>query len=588
MGVNGIYGLSGSGLDIESMVKVGMMSKQNEYDKMAQKYTKNEWVKAEYLELNSTIKTFNLSTLSQYKMSSNMNAKSAETNSSAIKVTANGSAPVMSHKVEVTSLSSNAYLIGTHSLSRYTDGAKDSENTSIELKDVLFKSYTISGDKIVNGSVADAELTSTKGLYTEFATGDGVSLDETAFAFTLSDGKNSAEVSYTYNDLFGTDENSAATFNDFVSKINGLGLNVRATYDSINDRFSFYNTEGGAENTIKISISSLSSAAGSRSEVVAKNFLNNLGLYQSIDGELSTNVDANGDGTTDAVDTENYSNPIQFPLGKTTEFTGKSGKIVVDGVKYETTDNKVTVGGITYSALEKTSTAATVTVSQDTDTIIDKVKSFVEDYNKLLSSLYEKYDEKPNTGYEPLTQAQKDAMTDEQIKKWEEKAQEGLLYHDSTLSKIISKIRSAISEPIEGLEGTYNSAYSIGISTTGLKGQLTLDEDKLKAALAADSNAVYNVFATLDSDDDYDSNGIAQRLSDVLNEASKSIKEHAGSTTDISEDSDLNTLLRQLQTKMSNFKKMMNSFEDALYKKYDKMETTLAKLGAQMNFLMAE
>ena len=47
MGVNGIYGLSGSGLDVESMVKVGMLSKQNELDKMQQKYTLNEWKKAE-------------------------------------------------------------------------------------------------------------------------------------------------------------------------------------------------------------------------------------------------------------------------------------------------------------------------------------------------------------------------------------------------------------------------------------------------------------------------------------------------------------------------------------------------------------
>ena len=38
MGVNGIYGLSGSGLDIESMVKVGMMGKQSQLDKMQQKY----------------------------------------------------------------------------------------------------------------------------------------------------------------------------------------------------------------------------------------------------------------------------------------------------------------------------------------------------------------------------------------------------------------------------------------------------------------------------------------------------------------------------------------------------------------------
>ena len=32
MGANGIYGLSGSGLDIESLVKVGMISKQNQHD----------------------------------------------------------------------------------------------------------------------------------------------------------------------------------------------------------------------------------------------------------------------------------------------------------------------------------------------------------------------------------------------------------------------------------------------------------------------------------------------------------------------------------------------------------------------------
>ena len=36
MGANGIYGLSGSGLDIESLVKMGMMKKQNQYYKMYQ------------------------------------------------------------------------------------------------------------------------------------------------------------------------------------------------------------------------------------------------------------------------------------------------------------------------------------------------------------------------------------------------------------------------------------------------------------------------------------------------------------------------------------------------------------------------
>jgi flagellar hook-associated protein 2 len=179
-------------------------------------------------------------------------------------------------------------------------------------------------------------------------------------------------------------------------------------------------------------------------------------------------------------------------------------------------------------------------------------------------------------------------MKEEQITKWEEKAKQGILYHDRTLQKIILEMRSAISTQIELDNGEKTSAYSIGLSTTGLKGQLTLNEDKLRTALSEDSDAVYNVFAKLDVNhmDDSDKMGIAQRLGDVFTNATKTIKSRAGSSSDVTEDSDLNNLLRNLQTKMSNFKKMMNAFEDALYKKYDKMESALARLGTQMNYVM--
>ena len=172
------------------------------------------------------------------------------------------------------------------------------------------------------------------------------------------------------------------------------------------------------------------------------------------------------------------------------------------------------------------------------------------------------------------------------FRSWEEKAKKGLLYHDQTISRIILNMRSAISNTVDGIDGKYNSAYSLGIGTTGIKGQLTFDESKLRAALAEDPDAVYNVFAKLDSNDDAKGNGVAQRLGDVFVSATKKIKSKAGSSADITEDSELNNLLRQLQTKMSNFKKMMTSFEDALYKKYDKMESALARLGTQMNYVM--
>ena len=591
MGVNGIYGLSGSGMDIDSLVKVGMMGRQKEYDKMAQKFTKNEWTKAAYLTLNSSITTFNMSTLSQYKMSANMNAKTAESNSSAVKVTANGSTPIMSHRVEVTTLASNAYLISTNDIKRVNTSNTDS--TSLKLKDILFKTLQQDNSGNVSGSFKGGNGTT----YTFSSTstqGAAANLSDKAISFYIGDGTKESytdpatnqtieravqkEISFTFDEVL----NGGVTINDVVSKINNSGLNVRAAFDTVNEKFSLYNTEGGSSNTIFLQVGQNVKETRTNNDgstynythnfagSVATTLLNGLGFQQSADGELS--------GTSLKFTSTGAKNTVK----------GVDGSIKIDGVSYTNTDNKVTALGITYTALAKTNgTPATVGVSQDVDAIVDKVKSFVEDYNKLLSSLYEKYDEKPESGYSPLTQSQKDSMKEEQITKWEEKAQKGLLYHDQTLGKIINEMRSAVTDTVDGIDGKYNSIYSIGISTTGIKGQLVLNEDKLRAALADDSDAVYNVFAKLDSaTDDSSKNGIAQRLGDVLSTASKNIKSRAGSTTSITEDSDLNNLLRQLQTKMSNFKKLMSSFEDKLYKKYDKMESALAKLGAQMNFIM--
>ena len=638
MGVNGIYGLSGSGMDIESMVKVGMMSRQNEYDKMAQKYTKNEWMKADYLELSSKITTFNSSTLSQYKMSNTMNAKTAESSSSAVSVMANSSAPLMSHKVEVSSLSSNAYLISTGTLKRYDLTKNDVEakdQTSIQLKDILYSKLVTSETTNDNGNTVTqideaATMRSTNANGTTgirstiskdptsngYATGEDI-----AFRFYLSDGatkvKDSdgnetdelkeAEIKFTYQDIL-----DGATLNDLASQINSAGLNIKASYDSVNDRFSLYNSKGGAANNIAISIKGAdnknSSGAYTYAAQNTENFLDALKLYKSVDGELYSNkaaTDENDNPVTDANGNTVYKTRDEggsainfeqsYATDKSTTISGSDGIIKVDGMEYKTTDNKATVNGVTYTALNKTTEAATVSVSQDTDSIIDKVKSFVTDYNKLLADLYAKYDEKPNSDYKPLTQSQKDQMKEDQITKWEE---------NQTLGRVIQTMRDAVSESVDGINSKYNSIYSLGISTTGIKGQLVLDEDKLKKALAEDPDAVYNVFAKLESTttdsasavyktdsngnvtSTSNGNGIAQRLGDIFVSANKLIKDRAGSSADITEDSDLNNLLRNLQTKMSNFKKMMSSFEDALYKKYDAMESTLAKLGMQLNYVM--
>ena len=108
----GIYGLSGSGIDVDSMVKMGMMTKQNQYDKLYKQEVKNEWTKEAYSDMYNSINTFNSSTLYNYKLSSTSSPMSAvSSNTSVATAAANADAASMSHTVNVSATASNAYLL---------------------------------------------------------------------------------------------------------------------------------------------------------------------------------------------------------------------------------------------------------------------------------------------------------------------------------------------------------------------------------------------------------------------------------------------------------------------------------------------
>lgn len=487
-----------------------------------------------------------------------------------------------------------------------------------------------SGSAIIDGTTHELNRANSNTWHTE--TFDyKFKADGSGFSNVINSGET---ISITYEQLA-----NGYTFNDLVSEINSLGMNVRATYDSVQDRFSIYNKESGAENLISIGFDSVGTDSVMNSALTrTATFFTQMGLKQTENGVLDTDTGTGNDLT---------QFDFEFATGKTSILAGKNAVVKIDGIDYNNlAKNNLTVNGVNYTfnsvtnsnvvptgekdsngndilKINPSSTAekTTVNISQDTAAIASKVKSFVEEYNTILKKLYEWYDEKPNEKYKPLTASQKEGMKDEQIEKWEEKAKAGMLYHDKTLFSIINQMRSVISEKIEGITGNYNTIFSLGVSTTGTKGQLKLDEDKLNAALANDPDAVYNIFSKLDKGEtqylvELDNgtqiwttdtsrgtpvekdgktvtktverasyNGIAQRLSDILNTGMKSLKTVAGSSGEITEDSDLNNLLRDLQTKMSNFQRMMQAFETRLYKKYDAMESALALLGAQLNYV---
>jgi len=706
MSVQGIYGLSGSGIDVDSMVKVGMLNKQSQYDKMYKKEVKNEWIKEAYTSLYSDLNTFKTSTMSTYKMSYTTNPMTAaSTNSSVVSATANADAANMSHTVKVNSVSSNAYVQSESAITRNNASA----GNSMYIKDI------IGGSSEVIRMDEDAYKAALDGAATE--EDKNKIRNEVALSFEISNGdlkdKNTttATISFTYAELY----DSKQTLNDLAAKIKNANVNMTATYDSTNDAFSIYQKDGGVDNQIVLSVKNRTAdetkdgvTTNAKADDAARALINNLNLAK-VDGDSMTSLpelseasdgvssksstgsmtsvnttayekntslnsivadvdkkkigeyglsftindgtasktivytaeqaasksindlmkDINGTGlnvtasladgkltltnadsteditlSIDAMDTTERAEASReflntmFNAGlaagtktNTLTVTGTNGSVTIDGKDYATTSSKINVANVTYNVGAVGS--ATVSISQDTDKLIENVKKFVEDYNKMIDSLNSKYNETRYSDYDVLTKSQENAMTQDQITKWNEKAKSGLLYHDQTLGKIISAMREAIYTPVDSVDSNYNTMMSIGIESSTDRGHLRLDEDKLKKALAADPDCVYQLFSASgdavnakgESYTDYNKEGVINRITDKVNENLKTMKSYAGTSSSASDGSTLGDLILEMQTKMSNFKTMMDAFEKSLYKKYDAMEQAIQKLSMQMGYI---
>ena len=560
MGANGIYGLSGSGLDIESLVKMGMMNKQNQYDKMYQTQLKQTWVKEAYNTVYTDVKAFKES-MSTFKMQSNMSAMQAtSSNNDVVSVTANG------EKIERTNTSAA---------------------NSAYLKDVLFEAgYTKSTD--ADGQTSYAVKNSAGKAETHKGS-------EVAISIEVQDSKDSNgnpvthKVEFTYDQIFGDNK----TLNDLAIAFSNSGANIQGGYDTVNDSFSLYNKTSGADNKIGLKATNETS----------KELLNKLHLA-SYDGQNNT-----------------LGSAITFETDKmNVAATGTNAKATIDGKTYESDTNKLNVANVIYNFngvsaknTDGTYQASTISVSQDTDKIVDNVKKFVETYNTLIDSLNTKYREEKNTDYKPLTKKQEGEMTESQIDKWNEKAKSGLLYHDNNIYSIISDMRESLYTQVDAVDTvltdakgnkySYNSMSSIGITSSTNQGHITLDEEKLKKALTEDPDCVYQLFAsdqdstyvagstnknqadTYTSKSDYLNTGIANRLYNAMTTNISNLESYAGTSKETDDESYLGKLITNMNTKMTSFQTLMKSYESKLYKRYDAMEVALSKLGAQLSYI---
>lgn len=275
---------------------------------------------------------------------------------------------------------------------------------------------------------------------------------------------------------------------------------------------------------------------------------------------------------------------------KAKKVEGEDAEIWLNGVQYTGSSSTFTINNLTIDALATTGNdEISITTSTDTQGIYDKVKDFLTEYNNIINEMTKLYNADSSKGYDPLTDDEKDSMSDKEIEKWETKIKDSLLRNDTTLSGVMSAMTTAMSQAVE-INGKKYSLSSFGIHTLGY----------LNAA-ENEQNAYH-----IDGDeDDTNTSGNADKLMKAISEDPDTIMQFMQNVTtnlynaigDKMKSTTLSSAFtiyndKQMATQYTDYTKLIKEWEtkisdkeDYYYKKFSSMESALTKLNSTQSSL---
>lgn len=233
-------------------------------------------------------------------------------------------------------------------------------------------------------------------------------------------------------------------------------------------------------------------------------------------------------------------------------------------------------------------------VENNTDELVKKLMTFIDDYNQIIKLADTKIYEKQDRNYAPLTDEQKKEMSEDEVKVWEAKAKEGILANDPYLNTAILEMRESMSNPVFGME-TSMALSKMGIQTADYldNGQLTVNEAALRKVIAEDPEAITKLFTQSFGDptnkDDVAKSGIATRLNYTLTNLGGSdglLVQVAGKKNDtIASQDRLSTEVRRIDAELKKLKATLKSEEERYFAQFSYMENYLNQMNAQSSWL---
>lgn len=275
---------------------------------------------------------------------------------------------------------------------------------------------------------------------------------------------------------------------------------------------------------------------------------------------------------------------------KAKKVDGEDAEIWLNGVQYTGSSSTFTINNLTIEALATTGNdEISITTSTDTQGIYDKVKDFLTEYNNIINEMTKLYNASSSKGYEPLTDDEKDSMSDKEIEKWETKIKDSLLRNDSTLNGVMSAMTLAMSQAVE-IDGKKYSLSSFGIHTLGYLN-------------AADNEQ--NAYHIDGDEDDTNTSGNADKLMKAISEDPDTIMQFMQKVTtnlynaigDKMKSTTLSSAFtiyndKQMTTQYKDYTKLIKEWEtkisdkeDYYYKKFSSMESALTKLNSTQSSL---
>ena len=295
----------------------------------------------------------------------------------------------------------------------------------------------------------------------------------------------------------------------------------------------------------------------------------------------------------DAAEAVRIMNSDSAKNGAAVKIAGNDAEITLNGVSYTSASNTFTINGITIEATgvtgEGVNNAITINTTVDTQGIYDKIKDFLTEYNNVVNEMAKLYNAESAKDYEPLTDEEKDAMSEEQIEKWENKIKSALLRRDTSLDGIMSAMVNSMAQSIE-VNGEKLSLSNFGIQTLGYLNaaenehyayHIDGDEDdsntsgkkdKLMAAIQEDPDKICEFMKKL-----------ASNLYTSIDNKMKSTE--LSSAYKVYNDKELDSQLDDYAEMIEKWEDKVAEQEEYYYDKFSQMEVALSKLNSQTSTL---